>query len=419
MKRTDNTAHRKQTARIAEPVKKPHIWNVAGLTLLTVILTVFLISRGVEKHAVQINVLLDVASFVAIIMLMRAFFLQIRFNPYSYNTIYYVGFSLFLLSVWITLMTLTVRLTYNADAYSGQRFVQITSLLSASARAYMLFSAPAVLAFSIALCVSNLVLIRREGLRLVNILGVILAVLLVGGELFLFIGDYGISGSEAEIRFHEILCNVFAAIYLYFECMVIGVMVAYWITYRHEPTPDQDFVIILGCALRRDGTPSPLLRDRLDRAISFRNRQLAATGKELVFVTSGGQGADEVISESEAMRRYLVEKGIPEQSILKEDQSTSTLENMRFSKEKIQAQNPNARIAFSTTNYHVFRSGLFARRVGMRASGMGAKAKWYFWPNALVREFVGLLTEHRKKQALIIIGLIVAYIALAYCAYPV
>lgn len=218
---------------------------------------------------------------------------------------------------------------------------------------------------------------------------------------------------------HEILCNVCAAVYLYFECMVIGVMVAYGITSHREPSPDQDYLIVLGCAIRKDGTPSPLLRDRLDRAIAFRNRQLAATGKELIFVTSGGQGSDEVISESAAMRRYLVEKGIPEQSILEEDQSTSTLENMQFSKEKIEAQNPNANIAFSTTNYHVFRSGLFARRAGMRASGMGAKAKWYFWPNALVREFVGLLTEHRKKQALIIIGLIAVYIALVYCELPV
>ena len=419
MKRTDNAASRKQTAGIARPEKKPHIWNVAGLALITAILTAILAGEGLEEHAVQIIVLLDVSLFAVIIMLMRAFFLQLRFNPYSYNTIYYVGFSLFLLSVWITLMILTVRLIHNGDMYRGQRFIQITSLLSTSACSYMLLSAPAVLVFSIALCVSNLELIRREGLRLVNILGVILAALLVGGELFLFFGDYGVSGSAAEVRIHEMLCNVFAAVYLYFECMVIGVIVAYGITSKHEPSPDQDYLIILGCALRKDGTPSPLLRDRLDRAIEFRNRQLAVTGKELVFVTSGGQGSDEVISESEAMRRYLVEKGIPEQYILEEDQSTSTLENMRFSKEKIEEQNPNANIAFSTTNYHVFRSGLFARRTGMCAAGMGARAKWYFWPNALVREFVGLLTEHRKKQAMIIIGLIVVYVVLAYCALPI
>jgi uncharacterized SAM-binding protein YcdF (DUF218 family) len=90
---------------------------------------------------------------------------------------------------------------------------------------------------------------------------------------------------------------------------------------------------------------------------------------------------------------------------------------MRFSKEKIQALDPNGKIAFSTTNYHVFRSGLYARRVKMRAVGMGARTKWYFWPNAAVREFVGLLTEHRGKQALIIGGLIVTYLVLTVLAY--
>ena len=174
-----------------------------------------------------------------------------------------------------------------------------------------------------------------------------------------------------------------------------------------------DFLIILGCAIRQDGTPSPLLRGRLDRAISFRNEQLEKTGKELIFITSGGQGSDEVISESEAMKRYLVDNGIPEICILKEDRSTSTFENMKFSKEKIGERVSDAKIAFSTSNYHVFRSGLFARRVKMRAVGMGAKSKWYFWPNALVREFIGLLTEHRGKQALILIGLIAIYTALA------
>ncbi len=52
----------------------------------------------------------------------------------------------------------------------------------------------------------------------------------------------------------------------------------------------------------------------------------------------------------------------------------------------------------------------------MRAVGMGAKSKWYFWPNALVREFIGLLTEHRGKQALILGGMVVIYTVLTFWA---
>ena len=53
----------------------------------------------------------------------------------------------------------------------------------------------------------------------------------------------------------------------------------------------------------------------------------------------------------------------------------------------------------------------------MRAVGMGAKTKWYFWPNAAVREFVGLLTEHRLKQGLILGGTLAFYLALTFWAY--
>ena len=117
------------------------------------------------------------------------------------------------------------------------------------------------------------------------------------------------------------------------------------------------------------------------------------------------------------MKRYLTEHGVPEEQIIEEDRSTDTFENMKFSKEKIWQIDPNGKIAFATTNYHVFRSGLFSRRVKMRAVGMGAKTKWYFWPNAAVREFVGLLTQHRGKQALILAAMIAFYVVMTFAAY--
>ena len=78
---------------------------------------------------------------------------------------------------------------------------------------------------------------------------------------------------------------------------------------------------------------------------------------------------------------------------------------------------PGAKVAFFTTNYHVFRAGLKARRVKMRAVGMGAPTRWYFWSNAAVREYVGLLTEHRGKQILVFLMLIVSYTILTILAY--
>ena len=313
-----------------------------------------------------------------------------------------------------------MRLIRYPDLYSGigrQMPDQVALLLLESAKRYMLLSAPFVLIFATALCISNISLIRHEGKRFVNILGIILSFLMVAGEVFLFRFEHYVTGSLAQVRFHELLGNLFAAVYLYFECMLIGAMIAKAITAQYEPEPDKDFLIILGCGIRKDGTPSPLLRGRIDRALDFARRQKEKTGKDLIFVTSGGKGPDEVISESASMKEYLLKQGIPEERIIEEDRSTNTFENMKYSKEKIWERNPNGKVAFSTTNYHVFRGGLCARRVKMRALGMGAKTKWYFWPNAAVREFVGLLTEHRGKQALLFGGLLAVYTALTLVVY--
>ena len=137
----------------------------------------------------------------------------------------------------------------------------------------------------------------------------------------------------------------------------------------------------------------------------------------MTFITSGGKGTDEVNSESASMKRYLLEHGIPEERIIEEDRSRDTFQNMRNSKEIIDRIDAGAKVAYSTTNYHVFRSGIFARRVKMRAAGMGARTKWYFWPNAAVREFAGLLSKHCVKQALILGGIVAFYIILTIWSY--
>ena len=396
--------------------KKPKLYTLLALTFVTVAVIAVLIAFDPIGNAGAACIAFSAYCFAAILMLLYAFREQIRYNPYSYNTILYFGFALFALSVMITHVVLAVRIFRYPEVYDAY---QIIYALLGSAKNYIFLSAPFMFAFATALCISNLSLIRHEGRRFVNLLGIILSLLIFVGVVFLFFFDFYASGSQTEVMIHDLITNAAAAVFLYFECMLIGTIVADAIAAKHEPEKDRDFIIILGCGLRRDGTPTPLLKGRIDRAIAFYEKQKAETGKELVFITSGGQGPDETTSESSAMKRYLMEQGIPEERIIEEDRSADTYENMKYSKEIITKIDPGAKIAFSTTNYHVFRSGLFARRVKMRAAGMGAKTKWYFWPNAAVREFVGLLTNHRIKQALVLIGLIAFYVALTLIAYHV
>ena len=394
--------------------KKPKVWNIAVLTAFVAATVAALVFIGGDKYALAACAVVTVYLVAVICLLIRAFFRQMRYNLYSYNTIFYIGFAIFTYSILITHVILLTNIIKAPETYGVE---QIAYALLDSARDYILYSFPVVLIFSVGLCVSNVSLIRHEGFRPVNLLGILLSILLVGGAVFLFFFDYEVSGNVDEVRLHDLICSLIRTVYLYVECMLIGTVVANAIAARAEPAPDRDFLIILGCAIRKDGTPTPLLAGRIDRAIEFYEKQKNKTGKELLFVTSGGKGSDEVLSESAVMKRYLIEHGIPEDRIIEENKSVDTYQNMKFSKEKIDAIDPDGRIAFSTTNFHVFRSGIFARRFKMRAIGVGAKTKWYFWPNASVREFACLLTKHKLKQAVIFTVMLAVFTGLVLFTY--
>ncbi|WP_373762740.1 YdcF family protein, partial [Jeotgalibaca porci] len=79
------------------------------------------------------------------------------------------------------------------------------------------------------------------------------------------------------------------------------------------------YIIVLGSGLLNGKEVTPLLASRVDKSIEayFENE-----GSTLVL--SGGQGPDEDISESQAMKNYALSKGVPEQAILMEDKSVNT-----------------------------------------------------------------------------------------------
>ena len=394
--------------------KKPKIYNIAALSVVTAAIMGFFMYSSFDQNGVIAGAVFAMYLMAVIVMLADAFFKQIQYNLYSYNTIYYMGFALFVLVLLIFHVYGALSTIQEFGYYSAEH---VLHMMDGSAKMYMLMTFPFILVFSIALFVSNIYLIRYEGKRFVNLLGMILAVLLVAGEVILYRLDYFVTGSEFEVMMHDLFTGVYASVYLYIECMIIGVIIAGMIAAKYVPEPDKDFLIILGCGLNKNGKPTPLLQGRIDRALEFDQYQRKTTGKQLTFITSGGQGPDEIVSESSAMKQYLMEHGIPESRIIEEDRSVNTHQNMLFSKEKIMAVNPEGKIAFATTNYHVFRSGLHARRVKMKALGLGSPTKWYFWPNAAVREFVGLLTEHRGKQILILLGMIIVYAGLTIMKY--
>ena len=135
----------------------------------------------------------------------------------------------------------------------------------------------------------------------------------------------------------------------------------------------------------------------------FAWEQEIATGKPVCFVPSGGQGADEIMSEGSAMAMYLLSHSAEEYEILAEKESRNTYENFLFSKRLIDAHKKDAKVTFVTTNYHVLRSGMFAKKAGLNAEGVASDTKWYYWPNGFVREFIAILNMHRLPQMIAMI----------------
>ena len=263
-----------------------------------------------------------------------------------------------------------------------------------SAQTFMRWTAVVLGIFSLVLAVSNVVLIRHEGFRPSNMLGVAVALCISGGAAF------GIWMSYSLLTFplRNMLLNVYAGLFVYLECLLAATVIHALMAGRHEPAYDRDYVIVLGCRIRPDGTLYPLIRARVDRAIAFLRRQEAATGKRAVLIPSGGKGDDEPEAEAEAMARYMREQGIPDEQILVEDRSRTTLENLRFSRSLIEKRGEADKVAFSTSNYHVYRGGILAAESGWNIDGMGSRTMWYFWPNAFLREFIGLLASSRVQQ---------------------
>ena len=117
------------------------------------------------------------------------------------------------------------------------------------------------------------------------------------------------------------------------------------------------------------------------------------------------------------MKKYLIEKGIKEENIIVENQSTNTLQNMKFSKQKIDENNKEGNIIFSTTNYHVFRSGVSDNNEGIDCEGIGSKTKWYFYTNALIREFVANLFIQRRQHFILISSINITLFILIIIGY--
>jgi uncharacterized SAM-binding protein YcdF (DUF218 family) len=256
----------------------------------------------------------------------------------------------------------------------------------------------------IALCFNGIRVVRREGLSLAHALpigfGLLAVVLPISLALTIWFEITAPSVSLVSLSTFFLLWNII----LYVPWM-LAVFLVYSFVYALLPKPKTcDFILVLGCGLKNGETVSKLLAGRLDRAL----RYYVLGGKKATFVVSGGKGADEKVSEAYAMKQYLLNNGIPEAQIIMENSSTSTRENLTFSKAIMEDAKPDYSCIVVTSNYHVLRAVILARNVGLNAQGVGGKTALYYLPAAFIREYIAIIFAYK--------ALVVAYVFVVLCS---
>ena len=162
--------------------------------------------------------------------------------------------------------------------------------------------------------------------------------------------------------------------------LALGIGVVVMANAAATPPSGLNEIIILGAQVRPDGTPSTVLRYRLDAAAAYLRENPRTR-----CIVSGGKGGNEPCSEAECMATYLRESGIDESRIVLEDRSRSTVENLRYSRELLASETD--RVGIATNDFHIFRACRIAVRQGLAgACGISAPSDLWFLPNNLLRE---------------------------------
>ncbi len=123
----------------------------------------------------------------------------------------------------------------------------------------------------------------------------------------------------------------------------------------------------------------PLLAQRLTKAKTI-YEQFEGRPK---LIVSGGQGADELTSEAEAMANYLMEQGVPQEDILIENRSRTTFENLTFSKAILEDQGLGKECPCGDQFFHALRAGVFMRRLKIPGRSVRSKNSFLLSPIGL------------------------------------
>ena len=238
---------------------------------------------------------------------------------------------------------------------------------------------------------NGVILLKREGRSKANYLSTLFGIVIL---VFFPLISFRL-GNRNELfytyHFLNILFVLIVYSYFIFGFAFVGFML-YSILYLFIPKKKHyDFIIIHGAGLLGGEKVTPLLKRRIDKAVEAYHK---SKNSNIKIIASGGQGADEKISEAQDIYNYILEEtDVSKESVLLEDKSRTTYENLLFSKEIGEQLVENPCFLFVTNDYHVFRTSTYARKLNMKGDGLGCRTAGYYIPSAFIREYVALCVK--------------------------
>jgi vancomycin permeability regulator SanA len=128
-----------------------------------------------------------------------------------------------------------------------------------------------------------------------------------------------------------------------------------------------DCILILGAGLQADGSPSPMLRDRLLTGVSL--FESGASDRLLMSGDHGTAGYDEV----NAMKKFAIEAGVPSECVIMDHAGFSTYESLYRARDVFRAD----KLIIVTQEYHLYRALYVAGKLGLDARGVAADGQEY------------------------------------------
>lgn len=154
--------------------------------------------------------------------------------------------------------------------------------------------------------------------------------------------------------------------YLRMTTTIVGLVVVAWLVTmlmveragRRDDATKADAIVVLGAA-QYVGRPSPVLRARVDHAVSLWKRELAPT-----LILTGGTGVGDTTSEAAVARKYAMSKGVPDRAIVLEVNGRTTSESMR-AVARIMEDREQSSVILVSDPFHMLRLSILARRHGL------------------------------------------------------